>query len=210
MTTDILDSLPLWAMFCGTILMILCATEVGYWAGQRQSEKAYEHNEAQITAMTGAHLGLLAFMLAFSFSMAAGNFEARKKVLLAETSAIETAYLRTSLVENPPRDNIRALLREYTALRGDATGLGLLAQPLQEVRVHRDIVPPRLNVHVELYGIGFGFKVRRVVALPEITYLSQCASLRDGSHVIVVHRICVPARSSAGRSRSTLPRSACE
>jgi hypothetical protein len=131
MTTDFLDSIPLWAMFGATVLLVLVATEVGFWAGQLRSKKAYEHNEAQITAMTGAHLGLLAFILAFSFGMAASHYDDRKKIILAETNAIETAYLRTSLVADPQGENVRALLYEYTALRMDAGKKDRLTAVLQ-------------------------------------------------------------------------------
>lgn len=58
------------------------------------------------------------------------------------------------------------------AFRADATGLGLLTQPFQEIGGHCDIVPTCLNVHVEFHGVGFGLEVCRVAAIPEITYLS--------------------------------------
>jgi len=119
MTDDFLGAIPLWAMFCGTVLLVLLATELGFWGGQRRSKTAYENNEAQITSMTGAHLGLLAFIMAFSFSVAASHFDGRKRIILTETNAIETAYLRASLVADPPGENIRTLLIDYTELRKD-------------------------------------------------------------------------------------------
>jgi hypothetical protein len=72
--------------------------------------------------MTGAHLGLLAFLLAFTFSMAAGHFDARKKVMLEETKVIGVAYLRSRLIPGQESENIRALLREYTNLRSTIGG----------------------------------------------------------------------------------------
>jgi hypothetical protein len=116
-TTDFLDSILLWALFGATVLIVLTATEVGFWAGQKHSKKTREHNEAQVTSMTGAHLGLLAFFIAFSFGLAAKHFDDRKSIILAEANSIETAYLRTKLVAGPQSENIRTLLLEYTALR---------------------------------------------------------------------------------------------
>jgi hypothetical protein len=131
MTTDFLDAIPLWAVFGTTVLLILVATEAGFRAGRRRSEKSYEDNEAQIISMTSAQFALLAFVLAFSFSMAANHFNERKKIVVEETNAIETAYLRTSLVAGPQGENIRALLLEYTTVRMAAGQKDKLAAVLQ-------------------------------------------------------------------------------
>jgi hypothetical protein len=81
--------------------------------------------------MTGAQFALLAFFLAFSFSLAANHFDDCKKIILAEANSIETAYLRTGLVAGPQSENIRALLREYTALRLHAAEKDKLTAVLQ-------------------------------------------------------------------------------
>jgi hypothetical protein len=60
---------------------------------------------------------LLAFLLAFTFNMAASRYEARKQNVLNEANAIGTTYLRTDFLPEQSRDEARSLLREYTALR---------------------------------------------------------------------------------------------
>ena len=57
--------------------------------------------------------GLLALMLAFTFSMAVTRFEARRDAVLNEANAIGTEYLRADLL--PPADGarVRALLKDY-------------------------------------------------------------------------------------------------
>jgi hypothetical protein len=67
--------------------------------------------------MAGAVLGLLAFMLAFTFSMAASRFDARRQAVLHEANAIGTTYLRTRLLPEPEGPEIAMLLRSYTKLR---------------------------------------------------------------------------------------------
>jgi hypothetical protein len=86
---------------------------VGYRSGLQWLDGPGIDNETQVTAMTGAHLGLLAFILAFSFSMAAGHFDARKQIIMDEGNAIEMAYLRTILVRGPRAEQLRTLLIEY-------------------------------------------------------------------------------------------------
>jgi len=119
MIRALIDSMPLWGVLATTITIVWLATEVGYRAGVRRARTPGFDNETQITAMTGANLGLLAFLLAFTFSMAANHFDARKHTILEETKAITTAYIRTALLPGDQGTAIREYLRQYTALRGD-------------------------------------------------------------------------------------------
>ena len=56
-------------------------------------------------------------MLAFTFSMAASRFEARRQVVLEEANAIGTTYLRARLLPEPQRGEVAKLLREYVDVR---------------------------------------------------------------------------------------------
>ena len=76
MIRELIDGMPLWGVLVTTILIVWIATEVGYRTGSIRSRKPDVSNETQISSMTGANLGLLAFLLAFTFSMAAGHFDA--------------------------------------------------------------------------------------------------------------------------------------
>jgi hypothetical protein len=77
--------------------------------------------------MVGATLGLLAFILAFTFGLAAARFDARRQVLLDEANAIGTTYLRAGML--PERaEEIRGLLRDYVRARLDAIQSGNIAE----------------------------------------------------------------------------------
>ncbi len=65
----------------------------------------------------GATMGLLAFLLAFTFSMSATRFDNRKQIVLQEANAIGTTYLRVDFLPETMQDEARALLREYAILR---------------------------------------------------------------------------------------------
>ena len=64
-------------------------------------------------AMVGATLGLLAFLLAFTFGIAADAFHARKVALVNEANAIRMTYLLSSVTPEAHRSEIRTVLREY-------------------------------------------------------------------------------------------------
>lgn len=67
--------------------------------------------------MVGSILGLLAFLLAFTFGLAAARFEARRQTVLEEANAIGTTYLRARLLPDPERTESAKLLREYVDVR---------------------------------------------------------------------------------------------
>jgi uncharacterized protein (DUF2236 family) len=62
--------------------------------------------------MVSATLGLLAFILAFTFGLAATRYDARRQLVLEEANAVGTTYLRAGMLPER-RDDIRALLRQY-------------------------------------------------------------------------------------------------
>jgi hypothetical protein len=62
-------------------------------------------------------LGLLAFMLAFTFQITSSRFDTRKQLLLDEVSAMRTAYLRAGLLKDTNRIQCRKLIGEYVDLR---------------------------------------------------------------------------------------------
>ncbi|HET7641016.1 MAG TPA: hypothetical protein VFK47_20065, partial [Ktedonobacteraceae bacterium] len=64
-----------------------------------------------------ASLGLLAFILAFTFGLTAARFDSRRQLLLDEVTAIETTTRRADLIPEPHRSEVKALLRKYVELR---------------------------------------------------------------------------------------------
>ena len=122
----------MWAALLVTIALVLLSIELGFRVGGFRKDKREKEGNSQVVSMTGAHLGLLAFILAFSFSMSAGHFDKRKSLLLEEVNAIETAYLRAELVAEPHRTKIKMLLAEYTAVRATSIKPELIPQAIRE------------------------------------------------------------------------------
>lgn len=135
------DGFPLTGILVATLAVVLTAIEIGYRTGRWRLGKLGGKNEseAQLSAMTGAHLALLAFIMAFSFNMAAGHFQERRSLIQADANALGTAYLRAGLISAPEAQKIQALLVEYTAERAgisstdEAEHLLLRTEELQAV-----------------------------------------------------------------------------
>jgi hypothetical protein len=125
-----LDYVPLWALFGTTVVLIFLAVEAGYRVGRWRQRRAEHERETPVGAIVAAILGLLAFLLAFTFGMAASRFEIRRELVLEEANAIGTTYLRAALVPEPHRTEIRTLLRDYVDLRLGGIEPGMAAPAL--------------------------------------------------------------------------------
>jgi hypothetical protein len=127
----LLDPLPLWGLFIVILLIALASVECGYRIGRNRRNRHKEEKETPVGTMVGAALGLLAFILAFTFGMAAERFETRRQVVLDEANAIGTTYLRAEML--PERaDQIRALLRDYVNTRLEGVRSGNLAEGVRQ------------------------------------------------------------------------------
>jgi hypothetical protein len=120
----IFDVLPLWGVFVTTVILVLLAHEIGYRLGAMRQKAQVHEKEAPVGAMVAATLGLLAFLLAFTFGLAANLFQAKREVLLDEANAIGTTYLRADFLPDEQRAAVRDLLREYVDVRLAAVETG--------------------------------------------------------------------------------------
>jgi hypothetical protein len=115
------DNVPLWVVFVVTVALIVTALRVGHRLGKREHARRGTKPEAA-SAMVGATMGLLAFMLAFTFNNAAGRYETRRLLVVEDANAIERTWLRAAFFEPPQRVEMRRMLQEYVDLRLQAAG----------------------------------------------------------------------------------------
>jgi ABC-type multidrug transport system fused ATPase/permease subunit len=101
------------------LLVVLTPIIIGQRYGIWRSKKSENLQNASVGSVVAAAFGLLAFMLAFTFQMAAGRYEARKELLLEEVTNIRTTWLRAGVIPEPFRTDTRKLLVEYVDLRVD-------------------------------------------------------------------------------------------
>ena len=127
-----LDYLPLWALFPATVVLIYAAIELGYALGKIRRRALEIEKEATVGPIVGATLGLLAFMLAFTFGLAATRFDARRQIVVEEANAVGTAYLRAGLLPEPHTKKIRGLLETYVRVRLESVQAGNIDRVLTE------------------------------------------------------------------------------
>lgn len=114
-----------------TIVLIAGAAEVGTWIGWRSRAAADEAPD--IGTLAGAALGLLALLLAFSFSLSLSRYEARRNWVLQEANAIGSTANFALMLPGPAQQPILNLLRDYSTVR---IGLGA---PYDPAKLARDV-----------------------------------------------------------------------
>ena len=112
-----LDQLPLALVMVLAVLIQILFIEAGFRYGKARQGKHYKAQMAQVRAIMGASLGLLAFMLAFSFSMAQQHFEERTRAYMMEVSAIDSAYRGADLIGKEAGIEAKEVLLNFAGLR---------------------------------------------------------------------------------------------
>ncbi len=108
-----IEKIPLWGVYTGCVIVVLISIEIGVLIGNITKKVKTKEDEGSVGTIVGATLGLLAFMLAFTFGITASRFETRKELLLEEVNTIETTYLRAGLLSEPHCTQIRGLIIKY-------------------------------------------------------------------------------------------------
>lgn len=119
----LIDALPLWGLFIAILGVVLISVECGYRLGKFRLSRREQEKEAPVGTMVGATLGLLAFILAFTFGLASSRFDNRRQLLLDEANALGTTYLRAGMLPEWGEE-VRRLLRDYIGHRLDAVRSG--------------------------------------------------------------------------------------
>ena len=101
----------------GVAVLSVFVWAISFRFGSRRSRRQAVRTDSQSQAIEAAILTIFALLLGFTFSMSAGRFEARRSILLEESNAIGTAYLRASLLDSAPKAQLQRILREYLDAR---------------------------------------------------------------------------------------------
>ncbi len=98
-------------------LGILLCLEIGRRIGVRRIAQGAEKASAGVGTIEGAIFGLLGLLVAFTFSGASTRFDTRRQLIVEETNAIGTAYLRLDLLLAEAQPELRERFRQYVDAR---------------------------------------------------------------------------------------------
>lgn len=138
-----LDAIPIWALFAITIAIVLLSIEAGYRLGSVAHARSEDEKEPPASNVAAAVLGLLSFMLAFTFGIVWDRYDDRKALVRAEANAIRSAYVRSDFLPAPDGIQAKQLLRHYldarlaVAQRGVAESPRIQASMEDAIGIHR-------------------------------------------------------------------------
>lgn len=102
-----------------TASAVFLSIMIGFGLGSFNRNRRKNVKEVKLGSIIGAMLGLLAFILAFTFGAATSRFDAKKQLLLDEVNAIGTTFLRTDFLAESERAEAKKLLKKYVDIRVD-------------------------------------------------------------------------------------------
>ena len=114
---EFLGGVPAIWIALGLLIIMLLTHEIAFRRGRALLRSSAKADESGTKLLDTALSLLLGLFLAFSFSLAAGRYESRQDLVIAEANAIGTAYLRCDLMQDGQRETCRQHFREYTDLR---------------------------------------------------------------------------------------------
>lgn len=108
-----MKSVVLFAVVVSIYMLIIL---FGAYIGHVRLNNGVKESQASIDTAVAAVLGLLAFLLGFTFSFAWTRFANRNRLVIEHAEAITICYLRTSLIPERQKLEARRLLKEYAGI----------------------------------------------------------------------------------------------
>jgi hypothetical protein len=108
------SSMPAIVLFALIVVCYALVVALGVIIGYQKFLGNIKVADSPIETAVAAVFGLLAFMLAFTFSLTWSRFANRNVLVISQAQAIGTCYLRTSLITEKQKKEVRMLLYEYT------------------------------------------------------------------------------------------------
>ena len=114
---QLLDPISIPGVFLLLLIVMLVVFELGYRLGRWWQTRTPEETEGPTDVLVGSVLALLAFLLAITMGMASDRFDTRRGLVVEESNAIGTLYLRAGTLPGQAVEDSRLLVREYAPLR---------------------------------------------------------------------------------------------
>jgi hypothetical protein len=150
-------------LFGAFFLATLACLEAGRRAGQRAFAADRKSHPAGLGTVETVAFGLLALLLAFTFSGAADRFDKRRAQIVEEANDIGTAWLRLDLLPAAAQPKLREKFRRYTDSR---------------IATYRTFSESGLEAARAEYA--------RSVALQNVIWADAVAACRDTPHANIV------------------------
>jgi hypothetical protein len=99
------------------IVSIILCLYIGHKVGIKQSRLYSDQKKSHLLTIQTSVLGLISFLLGFTFSISIHHFDERSLAMKEEANAIGTTYLRAYALPETTKEQTLSTLRKYTDVR---------------------------------------------------------------------------------------------
>ncbi|MCU0380869.1 MAG: hypothetical protein MUE58_06730 [Chitinophagaceae bacterium] len=187
------------------ILMVIFF-KMGHWFFQWRKVRTEEVEQSGIGAVEGSLLGLLALMLAFTFSMSGSHYDRRIVVINEEANAIGTAVLRADLYPDSVRKEFKKDFRQYLETRIQFFESGVDLKKVYASLDESAKLQDRLWERAAYYGRKPEFLVQTNMMVPALNEMIDIVSTRNTAILnkvpdiifYILFALCITASFSLG------------
>src|SRR4030095_914386 len=112
-----MDAIPLEVLFPATAIILFIAIELGYRVGNTLPPNLKKEKETLTSTNAGTILGLLGFILVFTFGIVYSRYDTRRELVREEANMIGTAWLRSDFLPVVERAEATKLFLRYVDMR---------------------------------------------------------------------------------------------
>ncbi|HEX6845993.1 MAG TPA: hypothetical protein VF144_03390 [Chitinophagaceae bacterium] len=163
------------------IVIFVCAVGyLGYFLRKRWRRR---HADDKIhSRVSGAAIGVLSLLMAFTFSVAITKFETQRRIIAQEAAYINTAILRCDLYPDSIRNLLRAEFKNYIEARIEyynELDNDVAAQKLKMA----SLVSNKIWASVASLSENSEYAMRSAQMIPAITNVIDISITRDGEKI---------------------------
>jgi hypothetical protein len=190
--TAFLAGIDSWLLATGAAIAMVGGWWLGWWIGRRQKE---DEAAAPGIKFNDASIALLGLLLGFTFSMSLSRHDQRRLMVVSEGNALGDFYTCASLLNEPVRGQLQAIIREYTEHRLTLAHSHLDEPALKQIQ---DMQNRMQSLVKQAVDAGTPVTVPLVNTLNEVTsaHIARLAAVRDRLHPSIVGLLFLTAMVS--------------
>lgn len=117
MNLSIFYNIPLWLVGLVIFIILLSALEIGFRTGLKRHDLWKDADQGGGNIVQTSLFAVLGLVLAFTYSSSVSRYDARKAAVTTEANAIGTAFLRSDLLVEPGKTELKTTLLDYARTR---------------------------------------------------------------------------------------------
>jgi hypothetical protein len=188
MESQPLVQIPAFYLAIPYFLLLILFNWLGFLYKKRQVKKFPDIAPSGLGTAEGSLLGLMALLLSFAFSIAAGKYEARRQYLVQEANNIGTAILRCDLYPDSARNLFRADLKNYLEIRIAYYEVGDHADQIQNSISKADSVSSLCWKRAASLAHNPAYIVATMQMVPALNAMIDIVSTREAGRKSIVPR----------------------